>query len=630
VSCVPYLAAGLPGAFAALYLKYRLVRIPIIEQYGINVGGRGAGFLRSLAFFRGDALFAFLLIPAAMLALARLLPRPWRMVLVGGSTVLAVALFYLDYVCFSAIGRLLSFSLASEALSWGRMDPASIPTYLTHLGTLAVLVLILSVGALCWWASKQSKNIEESPGAARRWRRATLCVAAVLGAFTALLWAPRAPATAYSESIVVTSLKNYVDWSDRSSGEFDRLSAPQLVQAYRTLTNAPSPQTDSRYWGKAQGSDLVFLVYETGPSRFMPIDGDMNDFPNARRLRERSFVALQHNTAYCHTDRAVFSLFSSWYPLSLTSSSVQAHINLNVPGIMRPLTSRGYQTAVYNPFLFRHFDDRAFELLGFQRRLVSDTFTGVIPLSFEERWSMDVSALGRLKQDMERWETQGQRFAVAFLPECGHSPFPQRDTHGPPESVEERGRAVMARQDAFLGQVVSILEEHHRLEQTIIVVTADHGVRASFEDPDMPTGMIDEYSYHVPLLIYAPQALSRPQTIPWLTSHIDVVPSVLDLLGVERQRNFEQGSPLWDSRLQERTTFFFGNHYFGADGYHTQGRFFMRSDVFDSVYQNDRLHFEGTNQVPASSPLYGKVTAFIRRMTGFQEAWTATLGKPAD
>jgi arylsulfatase A-like enzyme len=294
---------------------------------------------------------------------------------------------------------------------------------------------------------------------------------------------------------------------------------------------------------------------------------------------------------------------------------------------MRTLAAHGYATGVYNPFVVRRFDDRAFELLGFQRRLAVMKSTGYIPSEFSERWSLDLDALRLMTNDMDRWEAEGQRFAVAFLPECGHFPLPPRPA-GEPDSVLERGRAAIGRQDVFLKELLRVLEAHHRLDRTLIVITGDHGVRTSYEDRSLPNGMIDSYSFHVPLLIYAPQALTHPQTVPWITSHIDVQPTLLDLLGIPRQRNYEQGSPLWDSRLQARTTFFFGNHYCGADAYYANGKFFMTSEVFGTVYQNDRLQYTDDDLVPPSSPLHDEVTKTLRRMVGLQEAWNATLGKP--
>ena len=627
VSGIPYLLAWLPGVFATLYLKYAIIRRFELDQPGIKLRMRNMGFLGPLSLYRRDILFAFLLIPSGVLVLASLLPRRWRAPIVSIFTILCAVIFYSDYVCFSAVGRLLSFSLARDALAWGQKDPGSVRAYLVLRRVLATTALILCVVVVCWWGARRSKVIIENPNEERRRRRAALVVASTVTALTAILWVPRAHATPYHESIFVTTLKSLVDWRDRPESEFSPLSPPELARAYRGFTNAPSPKTDSRYWGKAQGSDLVFFVFETGPFRFMPMDGNLDDFPNSRRLRERSFVALQHNTTYPDTDRGVFSLFSSWYPSSLANFSVQQHINLNVPGIMRTLAARRYSTAVFNPFIYRRLDDRALQLLGFQRRLVANTFAGIVPMGVEERWSLDLNTLTVLTQDMDRWETQGQRFAVAFLPECGHFPLPSRSPDGQPETVVQRGRAVMARQDAFLGQLVRLLEAHPRLDQTLIVVTSDHGVRGSVEDPSLPIGTTDQYSFHFPLLIYAPQALNHPETVPWIASHIDVAPSLLDLLGIERERDPEQGSPIWDSRLQQRTTFYFANHYFGADAYYSNGQFFMRSAVFDTVYQNGRLHFAASHVVPPTSPR-SEVTATIRHMVGLQETWAEKLGQP--
>jgi arylsulfatase A-like enzyme len=245
-----------------------------------------------------------------------------------------------------------------------------------------------------------------------------------------------------------------------------------------------------------------------------------------------------------------------------------------------------------------------------------------------ERPSMDHRALSLLTQDIDLWEPQGQRFAVAFLPETGHFPLPGASASEHFDSVVQRGRAVMARQDAFLGELMRSLEAHHRLEQTIIVVLADHGVRSTEEDPSLPLGMADEYSFHVPLLIYAPQVLNHTETVPWITSHIDIVPTLLDLLGVERESDFEQGSPIWDARLRGRTTFFFANHFFGADAYYSSGQFFMMNSIFNSVYQGYRLHFGPSDIVPLNSARYQEVSLTIRRMVGLQQTWAATLGRP--
>jgi len=149
-------------------------------------------------------------------------------------------------------------------------------------------------------------------------------------------------------------------------------------------------------------------------------------------------------------------------------------------------------------------------------------------------------------------------------------------------------------------------------------VVGDHGLRTSEEDP-VVNGMINEISFRVPLLIYAPAALHQTVSIPWLTSHIDVAPTVLDLLGVETGREFEQGAPIWTPDIANRQTYFFAQTLFGTDGYYSSGRFYMRNDMSDTVYENSIQHFDTSDIIPKSSPQHETVSVALARMVGLQQ-----------
>ena len=64
-------------------------------------------------------------------------------------------------------------------------------------------------------------------------------------------------------------------------------------------------------------------------------------------------------------------------------------------------------------------------------------------------------------------------------------------------------------QDAWLGQLLDELQRDGALENTIIVLTADHGMR--FLDshdgeavPLLPNGKVQDITMRVPMLIYVP------------------------------------------------------------------------------------------------------------------------------
>ena len=96
-----------------------------------------------------------------------------------------------------------------------------------------------------------------------------------------------------------------------------------------------------------------------------------------------------------------------------------------------------------------------------------------------------------------------------------------------------------------------------------------------------------------------------------MTSHIDVTPSILDLLGISEGRGFELGSPLWDARLGQRATFFWANQYLGADGFQEKGEYYMWQSMSDTYYQNSVFDFEDarpqSNESPVGKHVFEKI-----------------------
>lgn len=249
---------------------------------------------------------------------------------------------------------------------------------------------------------------------------------------------------------------------------------------------------------------------------------------------------------------------------------------------------------------------------------------------WERRRARDEAALALLEADIERWAAEDRRYAALFLPQVGHGPWPgfpgdaERD-------VERRGRGLFAIQDAWIERLVALLRRLGRLDRTLIVFTADHGLRTREEDASFTGATIDACSFHVPFLLYAPGMVERTKELGWVTSHVDVVPTLLDLLGVEDGpgRSLEQGSPVWDPRLARRRTFFFANHFLGADGYHSGGDFYMWSHVTDGVYaRRGEMRFGPRDLLPLGIRGRAEVIELLRRMTGLAQVWGAK--GPAD
>jgi phosphoglycerol transferase MdoB-like AlkP superfamily enzyme len=647
VSGALYVIPWIVPALMSLYIKHYLLteargfvfaaryfgRAPIEHGQEPDWQSYPLTHLEKLSFFRMDILVGFLLVPLLLIALARYLPRRWRFPTTAFLSLGISTALYVQFRALTEIGRYMSFRMLWTALSWGWHEPRANASYLKGKSLLLLLAGVFFIASVLWLGTRRHTALART--AEQRWRipgsMALACLFLLLLLALVLSWLPRLPRTSYHASVLLGALNAFWLEGDVETKEFAGLSIPELLSRYRELTHAPPSQRNPHYWGKAKGCNVLFIVLETAPASFLPAEDKLDDFPNLRRLQSKSFVGKLHYTTYPHTHEAFFSLFSSWYPSALMKSFERQHPDMVVPGIMHILSSLGYHTATYAPATWGgELDPEMFQELGFQQEVFPHSLAGGYDLSDWKgmRVGRDVAALNLMKEDLEHWLTNGDKFAAVFLPQIGHAPWPDDSQSGGENDIRKRGRAILARQDAWLGELLQLLERRRQLQQTLIVIVGDHGIRMRYEDPSNALGTtIDEYGFHVPLTIYAPQALEKTEMISWATSHIDVAPTLLDLLGIEQGRDFEQGTAIWNPDLVNRTTYFFALHTLGADGYYSNGHFYMWSHNSDLVGANVRMHFDPNDFVPRDSPTYLEVTRSIARMAGLQQVWATQFGQ---
>jgi arylsulfatase A-like enzyme len=100
--------------------------------------------------------------------------------------------------------------------------------------------------------------------------------------------------------------------------------------------------------------------------------------------------------------------------------------------------------------------------------------------------------------------------------------------------------------DHYIGQVLGYMARLGLLENTIVVLTADHGEQLGERGNWWPNG---EYWLHgddlhddgieVPLIIYDPRTARGHQNVNVPVQHVDVMPTVLELLGVPIPRQVQ-------------------------------------------------------------------------------------------
>lgn len=101
--------------------------------------------------------------------------------------------------------------------------------------------------------------------------------------------------------------------------------------------------------------------------------------------------------------------------------------------------------------------------------------------------------------------------------------------------------------DNLIQKVLDYLEEKHLLDETIVVISSDHG--DEFNDNKLNFwghgGNFTDAQIKVPLVIHWPG--KKPANIEYMTSHLDLVPTLLpEVLGCENPtEDYSVGMSIW-------------------------------------------------------------------------------------
>ncbi len=83
--------------------------------------------------------------------------------------------------------------------------------------------------------------------------------------------------------------------------------------------------------------------------------------------------------------------------------------------------------------------------------------------------------------------------------------------------------------DSVVNEIVNALREEKLLDSTVVIITGDHGEEFYEAGYYGHTSAFSEYQVKVPLILYIPG--EKPGRVTRLTSHLDIVPTMLSLMG---------------------------------------------------------------------------------------------------
>ncbi len=570
---------GMASIFG-LYLKSVILQrtsgyLAISRHLGRS-GAEDFNWMERVSFYREDIVIWG--VSSVVFAIfVSLFPRRLRPWILAGLATLVVFYYFISLMTFANVGAFITLPLASDGIRWLIEHPNDLATYLSVSALMKLsLLLILLLGFVY-----SAYGAGEKMGAiARRVIGRGYLLGAVIAVGLVLVGAQNtvdaAPAYKSATRASLTALL----YKSSGSGKFSNEDLPTLGVSYRDVSRTPGIPEKDQLFGVAANKDVLLFILETAPLEAH--DPDKEVFLSY--LPDGVLISEEHYSTYPYTSDAMFSIFASAYPVE-RNRLLNSENGISSLGWLNLLRKNGYVTKHYSPFGDTFENDTAlFKDSGFEQRYIPPKFSGAgggpdgrearnILDRFSARdvredghvmslLASDLNAWENLKADVLAWKSKDERFAVAFAPQIGHGPWPKLVES---ESVLAQGKALVSLQMEWLREFVKILEQQGYLKNTILVVTGDHGLRTKTEFPELEGGVLSEISINVPFALYASGVFPGRMNLPHPTSHVDIGPSILWLLGVEDTRPAIHGYPMWAQSLSERKVFAFGRDYLGAD-----------------------------------------------------------------
>jgi len=416
----------------------------------------------------------------------------------------------------------------------------------------------------------------------------------------------------------------------------------------------------------ARSANLVICVLDAARADHVGCYGYRRDTtPNIDRLAEESVVFGSHFTPIPSTKPATVSLFTGLYPEShgWIGGGVGEE---SVFTLAKGLRAAGYRTAF------------------FTSNVVASPEMGV-GTDFEQVFGKPSGEGGGRATQSERdfWRTpEGLTQAFGkWLAREGESPFfaychflPPHNPYDAPEAHRRflaeaepapvrRGRlefreaappygtmqpyaphewvneydANLRWADWGVGEVVRLLRERGLLENTLLVVTSDHGEAFGEHGYVFHSHAVYDEFVHIPLVIRFPGRQRLVGRVAALTQTVDLLPTVCDLYGVDYARESVQGSsllPVLDGSGSAVREHVFASSVGPWATYLVRdpqwSLMLFRGGTLEALYDLERDPEQRTNVIDEHRDIAASMTAALEEFAGMQGCSLSELLAPRE
>lgn len=205
----------------------------------------------------------------------------------------------------------------------------------------------------------------------------------------------------------------------------------------------------------------------------------------------------------------------------------------------------GYTLDEGIPTLAEWLGDRGYTTAGFVSAFVLDARWGIARGFDTYHDDFDLDEMKGNLGSVQRDGRETVATAIRWLDDSPSSPFllwlhlfDPHDPYTPPEPFRSQFPkrpydAEVAFTDSLIGELRRALEERGLLDSSLLILTGDHGEGLGNHKEGFHGFFVYDSTVHVPLIIRLPEGRLGGQVIEEAVSHVDLLPTILDVTGQE-------------------------------------------------------------------------------------------------
>jgi len=311
--------------------------------------------------------------------------------------------------------------------------------------------------------------------------------------------------------------------------------------------------------------NLVIFIMESVGTRYMFDTSDANPMPMPflQEISKEGWFLKKHYTTSNVSTKAVFSIISGMYDF-FNREAIGTRSDAEIPAIYNWL-GEGYDRFLVTPSSISWY---------FPTKFVKNSGLSEIH-SYENLKFKIKEEFHSLGHYIARDEIQTVDFFIRRLSQAREpfmgiyisfaAHFPYFD-YGEDYRIRKDDGRLISRYynnlnllDHMIKRIYKHLKEQGLLDRTILVIMGDHGQAFGQHHPN--NFMHYRYSYNenleTPAILYQP-ALFNPKTFGFPTSHVDILPTLLDAMRIPYPPAVFDGESLFKHKWRQNPIFFYG------------------------------------------------------------------------